>query len=450
MNILNFLRHLRQNGTASAGVPRAKTDIERVREANDDAELVPLFSHRSGYVREAALTRAGELLLPTLLPHLMPRINDWVQEVRQAARIAVDAYLLGDRFDDILYSLPYVYWLRRCGRGNHMPFIEHIEKFLVRHRRAAEIPATIVKCQGIHARSLFELSWKYTLAPKPDLIRFGLASKDMPTLRNSCRGIIQLPDMERLIFGRQLLQAKAGGLRYEGFKIVSGLALAEAKKMAASYLLDEYTPLRELAEKLSGQSQEQLSLLRQEVLRSPPGKNAIILTAIKLSGSLKDKNCEALLEGFLQNNNSSLRGAALLALTRISPGKFNTVILNFLCDEAPAVVHGAAQAFLESRLSMTPGEWIHCVQKAQTKPHFQKLAALARKINKWDYLGVLLECSVQNKFPDVVREQIHVWLRQFNRSFARATQQQLSWISLNLAKYEGKSPSSADIAFYLS
>src|SRR5579884_2345893 len=107
MVILRFFRPSRQGNTARAYAPGEKADIDKARQAEWDAPLVPLLSHRSGYVREAAVIRAGELCLPTLLPQLMPRVNDWVPQVRHAARMAVEAYLQADRFDAILRALPY-------------------------------------------------------------------------------------------------------------------------------------------------------------------------------------------------------------------------------------------------------------------------------------------------------------------------------------------------------
>jgi chorismate mutase len=326
-----------------------KLDLEKVHAVRYDAELVVLLSHRNGYVREAAVIKAGELLLSTILPYLMPRINDWVPQVRQAANKSVEAYLYADKFDDVLDALPSVYWLRNCGRADHAAFIEQIEQFLIKNPKSSEIPVTLTKRTGLHARSLFDLSWKHNLAPKSALIRAGLASKDVPTSRRSCRAVHHLPENERLSFADELLKKKSGWLRYDGLLILSRLEPSRLQKEAEPNLLAEYAPLRELAERLSGWSKEQLASLRRDTLSNKQASSAAIRVAIKLCGILKDQGCEPILENFLLDERPSFRGAALLALTRISPGKFNEKVFEFLKDKAPAASHAAVVTFVEGK-----------------------------------------------------------------------------------------------------
>lgn len=426
-----------------------KPDLEKVKDARSDAELFVLLSHRSGYVREAAVIRAGELLLPTILPHLMPRINDWVLEVRLAAHKSVEAYLNADKFNDVLYALPALYLLRSCGRADHAAFVEYIEQFLIKNPKASEIPKILTKRIGIHARSLFDLSWKYNLAPKSELIRAGLASKDLPTSRRSCLAVHQLPETEQLDFAVELLKMKSGWLRYDGLLIMSRFAGTRAQKEAELNLLAEYAPLRELAERLSGWSKQQLASLRRDTLGNKQASSSAIRIAIKLCGILKDQDCAPVLENFLLDKRPLIRGAALLALTRISPGKFNEKVFEFLNDEAPAVSNAAVAAYIEGGLQMTPNEWVACVYATQTTGHFQRLVALSRKTDKWEHIGALLEYSGQGKFPDQTASHLNIWRNQFNCSFVQPSQQQLDWIKRNLSKYVGKSPSAGEIAFYL-
>ncbi len=426
-----------------------KSDLEEAQAARSDAELVVLLSHRNGYVREAAVIRAGELLLPTILPYLMPRINDWVLQVRLAANRSVEAYLNADKFNDFLYALPAIYLLRSCRRADHAGFIDSIEQFLIKNPKASEIPKILKIRIGIHARSLFDLSWRYNLAPRSELIRAGLASKDMPTSRRSCLAVHQLPENEQLVFAEELLNKKSGWLRYDGLLIASRLDRPKAQKEAEPNLLAQYEPLRELAERLSGWSKEQLASLRRDTLNNKQASSSDIRIAIKLCGILKDQDCAPVLENFLLDKRPLLRGAALLALTRISPGKLNEKVFEFLNDEAPAVSHAAVVAFIEGGLQMTPNEWVACVHATQNTGHFQRLVALSRKSDKLEHIGALLEYSGQGKFHDQIASHLNNWRNQFNYSFVQPSQQQLDWIKGNLSKYVGKSPSAAEIAFYL-
>jgi hypothetical protein len=449
MDILKSLIRLKKKWDVCTDSPQANLDLDTACRASVIAELEPLLSNRSGYVREAAVHRAAELLLPTALPLLIPRVNDWVPQVREAAIKAVEAYLLADQFDALLNALPFIYRLKDCGREDHADFIKKIEKFIVEHRRAYEIPKNLTKYKSVHARSLFNLSWEYDLATRPDLIRIGLTLHDTLTVRRSCRAIEQIPASEQVAFGKRLLNRKSGWLRFEGLKVIAKHTPSDAKQAALACLLAEYAPLRELAVKLSERSPDELSLLRQETLHNTTTSNDSIRTAIKLCGTLKDRNCIDLLEGFLEHRYPTFRGYALLALCRISPGVYNKKILAFLCDEASVVSRCAVQAFVEGGLTLTPDQWEAYAQETQTDAHFQRMSSLARRTNKWEHFGLLLAYSAQGKFPDLVCGQLRAWLSQYNRSFIQVSQTQMCWIKANLQKYTGQSPSVDEIAFYL-
>ncbi|MBL8713603.1 MAG: hypothetical protein JNM12_11945 [Alphaproteobacteria bacterium] len=422
--------------------------IDTARKAKWDSELVPLLQHRNGYVREAAVERTAKLLLPTLLPFLMPRINDWVPEIRTAAHAAVDAYIAADKFDDFLRALPSVYWLRKCSRTDHEPFIQRIEQFLANHSRKGEIAPRIALLSDIYARSHFDLALKYNLADTTELINYGLQSSDFPTLRNACRMIDRLPVTERLSFGRKLLQQKTGWLLVEGLRLVALNDAKAAREVALQHVMSGYSPLREFAERLSGLTKEELSIRRHKVLSDAHPSTNDALVAIRLSGSLKDKSAEALAERFINHVNPKLRGAAILALTRLSPEKFTPLVIPGLDDTARAVNRDAAIAFQELKLVMTPAEWAARADGSRSESHFLRIAGLARMTNKWDHLGLLLEYSVREKFPAAVARELGVWCWQFNNSFVPATSAQHAWISASLAKYKGKSPSASELFFY--
>ena len=448
MDILKLLG-FRQKRVVRSPSLEMLTDKDKARQLRFDAELVMHLSDCNGFIREEALKRVAELLPPQVLPHLMPRINDWVPEVRSAAHQAVEAYLHADKFEEFVDALPGIYWLRSCRRGNHAVFIERIEKYLIQLPRAFEIPSLMTKRKGVQARSLYDLAWKYDLAPKTELIKAGLAAKDVRTIRRACRELDHLAAHERLAIGTQLLRGRSLWLRFEGLRILADLDQDAAKEIAKTYLLAEHTLLRQLAENLTGYLADELSGIRQEALRNPRSSQAALRTAIKLSGVAKDMDSAFLIEKYLDHQLPVIRGSALLALSRISPGKYNQFIYAYLQDETAAVSRSAVQAFIESGLSLKPFQWQTYVRKTSVVGHFLRLTNLARRLNKWEHLGILLEYDVEGKFPDLVKRQLLSWCDKYNRSFLPPDPEQLRWIKGNLAKYIGTRPSKTAITFYL-
>ena len=71
-----------------------RTLIQAAATASSLSDLALHAAHSSGYVREAAARRCAERGEPDLLPVVTERLNDWVPEIRNAARQALSTLLL--------------------------------------------------------------------------------------------------------------------------------------------------------------------------------------------------------------------------------------------------------------------------------------------------------------------------------------------------------------------
>jgi hypothetical protein len=76
-------------------------------------------SHRNGYVREAAVRGLAESRDGRAVPYLLLRLNDWVNQVRAAAREAIEVFLQPAFASDIIAALPVVSALVRRTRADH-------------------------------------------------------------------------------------------------------------------------------------------------------------------------------------------------------------------------------------------------------------------------------------------------------------------------------------------
>jgi hypothetical protein len=82
-------------------------------------------------VREAALKRSVTLASPELLPVIVGRLNDWVPQVRQAARSALLTLLPFIPAAHWLTVLPSLEQLRRARRDDHAEWLDTFERSLL-------------------------------------------------------------------------------------------------------------------------------------------------------------------------------------------------------------------------------------------------------------------------------------------------------------------------------
>ncbi len=95
--------------------------------SSDETEVIGLASfHPNGRVREAACRLLGK----GGIRYLLIRVNDWVPQVREAARRTL-THLLSRYPEEWVEALPALYRLRRCGRSSHSELIARMETSLL-------------------------------------------------------------------------------------------------------------------------------------------------------------------------------------------------------------------------------------------------------------------------------------------------------------------------------
>ena len=94
-------------------------------------EFLSMCEHRNGYRREKAVRRLGMLGNPLAIPKLIVRANDWVPQVRTAAREAILQLAVHNNAEVFIQCLPELYHLKKCRRYNHNRLIKSVETFLL-------------------------------------------------------------------------------------------------------------------------------------------------------------------------------------------------------------------------------------------------------------------------------------------------------------------------------
>src|SRR5687767_10375201 len=84
----------------------------------------------SGYLREEAVRALAAAGHGAALPVLLERVNDWVPQVRAAAREGIAAFLRDEHIASWGPALGQVAALGRATRDDHAPLLHQITTFL--------------------------------------------------------------------------------------------------------------------------------------------------------------------------------------------------------------------------------------------------------------------------------------------------------------------------------
>lgn len=211
---------------------------------SDSFELIEAcLCDYSGYLREAALVRAAELGNPVLLPMVAERLNDWVDQVRDAARTTVLSLL--DKLepdvdtDMAMQLLVQVQRLREMRRSDHFDWIARFEVRFIARIGEQRIVAAIGSDQSRVALACFRLAHGHDLGSPAILCQQALANKHHFALVHSAIGHVRtLAEPDRLALYRQALVSPVGMARAEALRGLLASGIDDATLLASSMLVD--------------------------------------------------------------------------------------------------------------------------------------------------------------------------------------------------------------------
>lgn len=403
--------------------------LEAAANADGADDLVMYMSHWNGYVREAATKRAGQRIEPRTLEAIVERLNDWVPQVRAAARAAIADFVHADRFEDVLQAWPAIRRLRGRSREDHNELVDILETWLAGHPRRPRLVDLVRGSDPVFVRALFALELRSPSRDLPALIDWGLKCGDIVTSKLACDLVRSLDDPQRLEFALRLLRARRGYLRLAGLNYLNEIDADNARGAARKLLLSAYAPLRQRSEQLSGIGHEELADVARGALvdaAAPVGRRIVAAT---LCGKKEFASCKAQLAALLDRSNAALYAASLLALFRLAPDAYEGRVKDALTERDPRIVRAALQAVAESYGSLEPGNWCVLIQALSSRSLASMALRVAQGKNKWDWLAVALELTARDAVADIGIAAIWNWLNSANRSFEELSPTHRQWIA---------------------
>ncbi|HEY7376659.1 MAG TPA: hypothetical protein VIF57_31155 [Polyangia bacterium] len=390
-------------------------------------------SHRDGYVREAAVWALAAARDGRAVPYVLLRLNDWVKQIRDAARAVIEVFFQPQFAADVIAALPVAWALARRGRDDHERFISRMLAFLRSPACAPALRAGGASPDREVRRNCLELLLRRGGGAEdeaPQVLGGALADRD-PMIRvwaaRRLARAVPAPWAEALArraLGDRSVQVRRAALA----ALAPVLPDGDARPLLEAALLDANTTARWQARVLMlARGPFDLAAYYRRVLSTAAERAAIrgALLGLGESGTVADV---AVVVPFLSADRARVSGAALRARAGLEPFSVTEPYLLTLRSPERSLSREARRA-LEPRLSFVPIAALReIVVDLALPPHARRNALLlAGGKSKWERLPALLDACAD---PDEVNAKLALllvdgWNAGYNRSFVPPTRAQI-------------------------
>lgn len=302
------------------------------------SQLVDWSRHHDGFLREGVLVRAVELRSPELLDAILERLNDWVPQVRHAARTALLTLVSLLPPSAILKTLPEIDRLRLAKRENHSDWIDKYHATVVDALGTDALVAEAVMGTGEIARSCFDIVKSHSLLGADRLAQRVLAKgADFGTSLAAWRLGSTLEANERRTLAATGLASAFGAVRTVALREALTSADEHADALAEQALLDSQRSVREVAmwylkQKGYPVAQFYVDRLTQDVLAMR--RTRICLASLAACGT---RDHIALIRRFADLPHARTQTTAVMSWARLAPDARDEILRFALLSQFPRV-----------------------------------------------------------------------------------------------------------------
>jgi hypothetical protein len=380
---------LRNLSGALSSYQRHLNEVLQMIASSDSIPLLAEYSRDgSGYVRQAVLARCVELAQPELLAVVAERLNDWVPQVRSAARTALVALLPFVAAPQLMAALPVILRLHSAGRGDYADWLEEFEQTLLQSVTVDDI-CTAARGNDLQtARAAVHLLDKHALLEPAAVIELILHRSDDIVLAlqgaDMCRRLA--PAQQEALY-RVAAHSHFGAVRTVAMRALLSSPGEGRIEIAISALMDKQSSVRHTAAHyLTAQGFDVAAHYRRLLGQSNATVKLLQMSLIMLA-ALRDAASLPLVQSFVHSAYPALRLTALSAWFKLAERDKDAIALAAMHDASPRVRKFAVQLVLRY------GAYIQfpaILQQLAASEDVLLVMQLA-KTNRWNWL----ECAAR-------------------------------------------------------
>jgi len=344
--------------------------------------------HANGYVREAAVAALASSQDPDVLPFLLLRANDWVDEVAVRARRALEDRLrIGDARSWILV-LPYESHVRRLRRRALGALFDDARRLLLRPEARGVLREALSSGAVDVRRACAQLVSSLPAKDRMAWLSVAIGDRDPVVATSAGRALLEGDAAEdtREWIGT-LLRHRVARVRLLALISMWARFPAEAHEPSRDALFDTAASVREVAQvELRSRGGPPLGATYAEALQRPRGRGGLLVTISGLS-EVGTKSDAALISPHLHHRSPRVRAEVIRALRRLDADAYTTAFVEALHDASPRVARSAFRA-LEGRAHLIDRGKLDAMLAEGGSPAQSAL----RLLPSVDYWGAMLLC----------------------------------------------------------
>ncbi len=361
-----------------------------LKETNDVGVGNLLSFHKSGYVRQAAISFLSGVESGEELRFLLVRQNDWVGTISTQAQSMVRNKMTDRYLKHFVGETNLLFHLLQCKRRDLSKTVSmYIDLLTESQHRHLLKDAFKPSCKW-SSRKFVE----YLLCRKGDhlaeTVRSGVVSDDV-VIRCMCLRHASeiLPNDECVEVANKLLLDKFAPVRQEAYELKARSTPAESNNIWKHGLLDTSRSLRETAMFYLRKSGIDVAFIYREHLAGFP--NCLTaLSGLVSSGSQTDIE---LFSQYLDSPFASRRAEAIRGIDRVGSQTRVLGLQRFLLDESARVVRATHEQLLTVGKAIEPEFLFGLVGECKTQIAKNSILHLLLKSGKWSAMSYLIRAA---------------------------------------------------------
>ncbi|MBV1909142.1 MAG: HEAT repeat domain-containing protein [Kangiellaceae bacterium] len=394
----------------------------------DDWQLESLIIRSQdycGYRRESAVKKLCNFNRIGSIKAIIIRTNDWVPQVRMAAKDSFLNMLQPENTKLIIEVLPEIYHLKNCRRVKSAPIIKALESYLGTSEYIEELKAGIESGKEVVALMCARLLIKHKLLGIESIIRLTQRSKHNIVRLKGAELFKQVEQGYLVRLLNTVIKDRYMPVRRKAAQLLLGGISQNAADLAEKLLLDKHHDIRSLA--IAFLKKRQYSLDKFYIKELANNNVAKLRCAIWAIGELKLSEQTNVIISYLESKHPSIRKQALLTLYQLEYEQLKDVLIKTIVDSS-LTVRKTSAGILESVAYMFIAEDLMSIISSKINDEaFATIIRSCRKISKWDRVGLLLSLAKKEEFwkknflKHLVKE-LDKWSMDFNKSGIQPTE----------------------------
>jgi HEAT repeat protein len=404
----------------------------------DDKVFVRLVaSHRSGYVRAEALHLLSDDKSPEVIPYILLRLTDWVDQVRSAAELLVRKRLHSEFADGFVSCLPLLDRLAGSARLNP-PMVRAIHGLLCTVACAGALLRGMSSSSHAVRRRCFRLSSANAAFQLHEVLDRATLDPDVMVRMWAFESAVKIPNSWRGLRERALNDP------YSPIRRIVFASLEVDPETALSsfvaFLMDPSAGIRQSCQHLiDTRFNESSAAYYRSVLHGSTGQAAsICVRGLVETGNVDDVKAIAEL---ISRTSARTRSEVVRALRKFGADR-ELDLTAVLKMDVPSVAREAAHCLLLSRAVPAVDVWRECLHNPEPRVWLSVLK-LFRHAGKWAQVQVYLEASAHADplVSAFAIERLKRWVEGFNRSFVQPSGSDRTTLPLLFDRIRRKLPS---------